>query len=95
MPTKTQQLIDLSAKIKELEHIITEKNVEVEKVKTELKSSNQAKDSWYKSYQDVDSEIKQLHEILDYLPNKVPRQAEDGYTNIKISVRLACWLASR
>ena len=93
--TKTDQLLELSAKVNELQDVINSKDSEIEKLQKDLKSANSSKDTWYKASQDNENELKQMHELLDYLPNKIPRTAEDGYTNIKLSVRFAAWLASR
>lgn len=45
--------------------------------------------------QKAESEIEQVHTLLDVLPNTPPRKAEDGYTQNAVMTRLAGYLAHR
>jgi len=91
MPSKTEfaaltsQLSAANAKIVELEkQVATERN---------------AKDTWYKSQQEANEVIEQVHQFLDAVPNSVKRESEGEYSwnRVKLSpvTRLAAWLAIR
>lgn len=65
--SKDAQIVELK---QQLDRAVDQRD-ELEK---KLKSSETAKDIWYKQKGEKDAELKALHDLLDVLPNPVPRQ---------------------
>ena len=65
--SKDAQIVELKQKIETLSGT----NIQLEKA---LQACNTAKDSWYKRAGEKDDELKALHDLLDVLPDAVPRK---------------------
>lgn len=85
---KTEQIAQMQ---KEIDTLVKE----VSDSKSKEASAKSSQDTWYKAYNEDHKEIEQLHTLLDYLPNSVPKLNEDGYTNKSAVLRLSVWLAQR
>ena len=85
--------------LKEAKAELAAQSQEVEKLKKDLANKTAESDRWYKSRGEFEEEIKQVHTLLDALPNCIPRQSEPGEYGGRVShalmTRLAAWLAVR
>ena len=82
-----------------LELQINTLNETVEKLTRDLTSANSTKDSYYKSKQELEEELEQLHGLLDGMEGAGGRKTEheESYyrKDRKAMTRLASWLASK
>ena len=74
-------------------------NIKIVELEKKLASETSAKDTWYKMKNDADAMLEQIHQVLDAMPNAIPRKsdAEESWNRVERSpvTRLAAWLASR
>jgi chromosome segregation ATPase len=75
--------------------IIFEANTKIAKLEEEIKRANDSKESYYKQLNECRSQIDEIHDFLDGLPNVMPRQKTNGYSENKVSTRLLSWIASK
>jgi len=68
--------------------------IEVDDLKKKLASSESAKDMYRSTSVAHNTELEQLHEVLDALPGSIPKRAEGSYNDRSVSTRLAAWLGS-
>lgn len=70
---------------------------QVERLTKDLKSASDAKDAFYRARTELQTEIDQVHSLIDALPGSIPRQSEPGEyggrTTHALMTRLAAWLA--
>lgn len=77
-------------KIKELEEKIT-------KLESDLKSANEWKDRYYQQSRDYESQINDIHAMLDEFPNAPARKRNSSSysdTELTIQSRLSAWFSS-
>jgi hypothetical protein len=79
-PSKKELLILANQKIEQLDKELTQQKSYVEMYR---KESNERK-----------SQIEEIHDFLDGLPNVMPKQKDNYYEN-KVSTRLLSWIASK
>lgn len=67
------------------------------RLENELKSKTDQADRYYRTYQEKEAELDQLHAFFDALPegSTVPRQDQSSYKQHSAMTRLAAWLAKR
>ena len=91
-PAMITQLKNANARIKELE-------AQVEKLSKEAASNKSTSDTWYRQHNEKESELEQLHSLLDALPNCLPRKSQNEESwrqkDMAAMTRLASWLAVR
>lgn len=92
-------MIVIKQKRAELELQINSLNETVEKLTKELTTANSLKESYYKSKQELEDELEQLHGLLDGMEGAGGRKTEheESYyrKDRKAMTRLASWLASK
>jgi len=67
----------------------------IERLEKEVQQQKQYKENYQKQKEESDFEVRQIHQILDYLPNAVPIRGEDEYSDRSIVVRFAAWLGQQ
>ena len=70
-------------------------NQEIEKLKKELEQQKTYKEIYEKKSSEKSSEIEEIHDFLDGLPNVMPKTKINGYGENKVSTRLLSWVASK
>jgi len=64
------------------------------KLKKKLATSKLNEDRYYRYWQCSKGELDQLHDVLDALPNSIPKRGEDSCQDRSVLTRLAAWLGS-
>lgn len=74
-------------------------NDKIAELEKQLKLSNDTRDSWYKQMNEAKDMIEQVHQVLDAVPNSIPRKDNDAESYHRVErtpvTRLAAWLAVR
>lgn len=84
-------------KIKSLEKNISQKDVEISKLKEELDGASRTSDYYEKMYRKANEELEEAHATLDLFPNSPARNiktSEWSSVNMSLSSRIAGWLSS-
>jgi hypothetical protein len=84
----------LSAQILTLRHELAEAKAAIAELETKLRSSDNAKDQYYKYWQESKTELDNFHLILDVLPGIPPRREEGAYSDLPIGARFLSWAVS-
>jgi hypothetical protein len=84
----------LSAQILALKQELAEAKAAVAELETKLRSSDSAKDQYYKYWLESKAELDNFHLILDMLPGIRPRRAEGEYSDLPIGTRFLSWAVS-
>lgn len=75
--------------------IIAELRRQVDELEKKLKSTEESKNYYDRRALEAESQINQIHDILDAIPNTIPKRDPDHYQDRKVITRLAAWLATR
>lgn len=70
-------------------------NQEIEKLKKDLEHQKTYRDMYEKIASGKSSEIEEIHDFLDGLPNVMPKTKSNGYGENKVLTRLLSWIASK
>lgn len=70
-------------------------NTRIEELQKKLDDTTKQKDSHYEERTKHANEIEQIQQVLDAVPNCIPRRAEGEYIDRRALTRLAAWLAQR
>jgi hypothetical protein len=84
----------LSAQILTLRQELAEAKAAITELETKLRSSDSAKDNYYKYWVESKAELDNFHVILDVLPGIPPRRAEGEYSDLPIGARFLSWAVS-
>jgi len=71
-------------------------NIEIEALTKKLADAERTKDMWYKSHEAANSELAQVHTLLDSVPNPPPSTlTENQYAKLTVLTRLSVFFATR
>lgn len=83
----------------EVQAIITDKNTlqnELNETKKKLSAAESSKDTWYKSAQEREGQLDQIHDILTALGIPERKEGEDyRYTKYPVLTRLALFISKK
>lgn len=75
--------------------IIANLQREIEELNKRIKSLEDNKNYYDRRATEAESQINQIHDLLDAIPSTIPKRDPDSYTDRKVITRLAAWLAVR
>lgn len=79
--------------------MLKQAQAQIGELEKKLKNETSAKDTFYKSMNEANAVIEQIHQLIDALPNSIGRQSagEESWKRIQLApmTRLAAWLAVR
>lgn len=67
----------------------------VEELEKKLKSAEDSKKYYDNRATEAEAQINQIHDLLDAIPNTIPKRDTEHYHDRKVITRLAAWLATR
>lgn len=74
-------------------------NARIVELEKKLKEAESVKDKYYKSSREHEATLEQINQLLDAVPNSVPRTSEGENSWDRVTrtpmMRLAAWLAIR
>lgn len=69
---------------------------QIKTLEKKLLEANNSRDYWYAQISGAQTELRQIHQLLDNLPNSPPRKTSEEYPqDLDLITRLAIYFASR